>query len=391
MPRPFDADNHYYETADCFTRFIEPKHKDLAIHWTEVDGKKELLIGDKPYSFLKNADFETVSAAGSLARSLRKGDHRVEADGDTTIVTPKEYTTDRDGRVALIEEQGLDGAVLLPTLAITVEHFMKDDPVQTYANLRAFNSWVDDQWGFAYKDRIFGVPLLSLLDLDMAVEELERVLKMGARAIHLRPGPQAGKSPADPIFDPFWARLDEARVPVAFHIAESGYNEMFSVKWGEAPNPTSHRQSAFQWTNFFGDRPMIDTVSSMIFYNLFSRFPNVKVMSIENGSLWVSYVIKAMDKMKGMGRNGPWPGGYLKGKPSEVFKRHFYVAPYFEEDLVALSDLIGPDHVLFGSDFPHMEGLASPLEFRESIVALPEYQQEDIMCNNIRTVLGMAA
>lgn len=390
--RPIDADNHYYETDDCFTRFMEPKYRHLAAQWKDIDGEKVFCIGDRPHTFLKPTYpmFERVSAAGALAAALRKGDHRADAGDETSIETPAAYTTDRDARVELIHSQGLDGAIILPTLGVTVEHFMRNDPIQTFANLRAFNSWIDDQWGFNYKDTIYGVPLLSLLDIDLAVEELDRVLKMGAKAVHLRPGPQGGKSPADPSFDAFWSRVNEAGIPVAFHISESSYNEMFSVAWGEDPNPRSHRQSAFQWTNFFGDRPMIDTISSMIFMNFFERFPRVNAMSIENGSLWVPYLVKAMDKMKGMGRNGPWPGGYVKGKPSLIFKRHVFVSPYFEEDVIALADLIGHSQILFGSDYPHMEGLASPLDFQESIQGLPIDQQEDIMQNNIRRVLGTA-
>ena len=115
--------------------------------------------------------------------------------------------------------------VLFPTLAVCVEHFMKENPERTYLNVRAFNRWLDEDWGFGTGGRIYGVPLMSLLDVDAAVAELEWVLDRGARFIHLRPGPQGGHNPADPIFDPFWERVNEAAHNVAFHISESGYNE----------------------------------------------------------------------------------------------------------------------------------------------------------------------
>jgi len=73
---------------------------------------------------------------------------------------------------------------------------------------------------------------------------------------------------------------------VAFHIGESGYNELFSTAWGERANPPSHEQSAFQWASFYGDRPIMDTVAALTLHNLFGRFPNVRIASIENGSLW---------------------------------------------------------------------------------------------------------
>lgn len=386
----FDVDTHYYEPADCFTRHIEPKHRDLAIHWREDAGQRQLFVGNKPYTFVKDPTFSFVEKPGNLAEMLRQGIHALEGGGDK-VPPPPEFVVDRDRRVQVLDQQGIAGSLMFPTLAVTVEHFMRHDPVQTFANVSSFNRWLDEDWGFNYKNRIYGVPLLSLLDLDLAVAELDRVLKAGARAVHLMPGPQGRRSPADPYFDPFWARINEARVPVALHISESGYNELFSTAWGEEANPTSHEQSAFQWTNFFGDRPMMDTVASMIYMNLFGKFPNVNVFSVENGSLWVNYLLKAMDKMKGMGRNGPWPGGYVKGRPSEVFKRHVFVSPYFEEDFDPLADLIGWDQVLFGSDYPHSEGLANPLDFRDDLMHIPLETRAKVMGGNARRLLRLDA
>jgi predicted TIM-barrel fold metal-dependent hydrolase len=264
---------------------------------------------------------------------------------------------------------------------------MKDDVEQTYANLRAFNRWLDEDWGFAYRDRIFAPPLISLLDVDRALEDLEWALARGTRAIHLRPGPVAGRSPADPHFDRFWALADEARVLVACHISESGYNEMLSVHWGEQANPPSQGQSAFQWTNCYGDRPIMDTISSLIFGNLFGRFENLRLLSVENGSIWVSYLLQAMDKMGGMGRNGPWIGGRIREKPSLIFRRHVYVSPFHSEDIPALVDTIGASQILFGSDFPHQECIVPPAAFAEALDTLPPDQVRRIMRENTRELL----
>ncbi len=377
----FDADNHYYESTDCFTRYIEPGYRDKAIALREIEpGRRQLFIGDKPFTFLAGEGFAgaKVAKAGSLREMLRTMKTGVTADSATSEPMQPAYQN-RDARLAKMDEQGIESALMFPTLAVCVEHFMKDDVEQMYANFHAFNRWLDDDWGFNYRDRIFAPPLLSLLDRDRAVEELEYVLARGARIVALRPGPAFGRSPADPYFDRFWSILNEARVPVAFHIAESGYNETMSVHWGEEENPSSHRQSAFQWSCFYGDRPIIDTVAAMIFHNLFGRFPNVNVLSVENGSLWVPYAMSVMDKMKGMGRNGPWIGGYVKGRPSEVLKQRVFVSPYHEEDIPALIDHMGVSQVLFGSDYPHPEGLAQPADFAESI--------PDLSANELRMVM----
>jgi predicted TIM-barrel fold metal-dependent hydrolase len=138
----------------------------------------------------------------------------------------------------------------------------------------------------------------------------------------------------------------------------------------------------------YGDRPIMDTISSLVFYNLFGRFPNLRVLSVENGSLWVPYLMKAMDKMKGMGRGGPWPGGYVSGRASEVLKRHVFVSPYHEEDIVALAELLGPKQVLFGSDFPHPEGLAEPADFAGLLDGLDAASVDDIMGGNLERLLS---
>jgi predicted TIM-barrel fold metal-dependent hydrolase len=384
----YDADNHYYEPSDCFTRHIDPGFRDRAVRIvTDAGGVEQVFIGERPFTFLADPFRDRWVKPGALREMLRNmssGDFK-----ESSAVEPLQPAyRDRDARLALMDEQGVEACLVLPTVGVCVEHFMKDDVPLTYANLRAFNRWLEDDWGFAYRNRIFAPPLLSLLDLDLAIAELDDVLARGARVVHLRPGPHAGRSPADPYFDPFWARIQEAGVAVAFHIAESGYNELFSVAWGETANPQSHHQSAFQWTCFYGDRPIMETVAALILHNLFGRFPGINVLSLENGSLWVPYLLKALDKMKGMGRNGPWIGGYVEGRPSDIFRRHVFVSPYHEEDLVALTNLIGAEHVLFGSDFPHAEGMAEPAEFADHLVGLDDGSIRRIMRENTRELLG---
>jgi hypothetical protein len=193
--RLFDADNHYYEPRDAFTRHIEARYRDQAVHVVEVDGKDAIFVGDRPFTFLApyyrsvaapgslREMLRTLSASGSIAETAR--DHPIQP----------EYV-DRSARLAVMDEQGVESCLMLPSLGVCVEHCMKHDVGQTYANLRAFNRWLEEDWGFGTDGRVFGVPLLSLLDVDEAVTELERVRDAGARIVHLRPGPVAGRSPA---------------------------------------------------------------------------------------------------------------------------------------------------------------------------------------------------
>ena len=388
--RLIDADNHYYESRDCFTRCIEPGYRERTVRVAPGDGGRDVvLVGDRPFTFLDDPFSERKVKPGALRELLRTmGTGSVPQSGAVEPVQPAYL--EREPRLARMDAQGLQAAVLFPTLGVCVEHFLQDDPGLLDASFRAFNRWLAEDWGFAYRGRIFAAPMLSLRDVDRAVVELDRVLGAGARVIGLRPGPAYGRSPADPHFDPFWARVNEARVVVAFHIGESGYNEMLGPFWGEEPNPSSHRQSAFQWASFYGDRPIMDTFSALVLHNLFGRFPNVRCLSVENGSLWVAYLLKVMDKMYGMGRNGPCLGGRLTERPSEVFKRHVYVSPYHEEDIVALAGVLGAQRVVFGSDYPHPEGLAEPADFAAALAPLDPAARECILSGNTAALLGDA-
>jgi predicted TIM-barrel fold metal-dependent hydrolase len=77
----------------------------------------------------------------------------------------------------------------------------------------------------------------------------------------------------------------------------------------------------------------------------------------------------------------------VKGKPSELFKQNIWVAPYHEEDISGLIDLIGAEHVLFGSDFPHAEGLANPADFVESISDRSDEEIRRVMRENARGII----
>jgi predicted TIM-barrel fold metal-dependent hydrolase len=388
-----DADNHYYEPRDAFTRHIQSEFKDRAVRPVRTtEGVEQIFVGERLYTYT-GPQYDHAPIPGSLRTMLRqfsRGEIEGFFDEKGQTEMRSEYQH-REPRLQLMDAQGLDRCIMFPTLAVCVEHFLKDDVDLTYANVAAFNRWVEDDWGFAYEGRIFAAAYMSLLDLDKAIAELESLIRRGVRVLCLRPGPQGRRSVADPYFDPFWARVAHAGLLTTFHSSESGYNEMFSVFWGEEANPQSHRQSAFQWTNFFGDRPIMDTLSALVLHNLFGRHPTLRVATVENGSLWVQYLLKAMDKMVGMGRFGSWLGGEIEGKPSQIFKEHIYVSPFHEEPLLDLVGVLGPERVLFGSDFPHAEGLANPADFVHGLEGLPQDHIDLIMGGNLAALLECPA
>jgi predicted TIM-barrel fold metal-dependent hydrolase len=93
-----------------------------------------------------------------------------------------------------------------------------------------------------------------------------------------------------------------------------------------------------------------------------------------------------------MGRRGEWIGGKPEGRPSDIFRRHFSISPFFEEDHQQLLDLLGPEAIIFGSDWPHPEGLAAPIEYLESLPhSTPQNHVRMIMRDNARRLVGLPA
>jgi hypothetical protein len=86
---------------------------------------------------------------------------------------------DRDARIELMDQQGIEACAMFST-AVSTEHRIEEAEV-LYAHLRALNRWVEDEWGYAYQDRIFCPASISLRDLDMAIAELDRVIRERAR------------------------------------------------------------------------------------------------------------------------------------------------------------------------------------------------------------------
>jgi predicted TIM-barrel fold metal-dependent hydrolase len=306
---------------------------------------------------------------------------------DTSAFPPM---TQREPRLALLDDQGLAAAVMLPTLAVCVEHELHDDPAASAANLRAFNRWIEDDWGYAHGGRLFAVPMLSLLDVAFAVEELERVLALGARAVHLKPGPVYGRSPADPAFDGFWARAAEAGIPVVFHTGDTGYHELYASQWGEPPRSPTHRTSMLQHAIAGVDRAASDTIAALILHNLFGRFPTLSVATVELGASWVPALVDHLDKAFRSAGHRATLGGALTDHPVELLRRHVHVCPFPEDDVAALVGLVGVERVLFGSDWPHPEGLPEPLDFVGLLDGLTEADRQAVLRGNASRLLRLS-
>jgi predicted TIM-barrel fold metal-dependent hydrolase len=386
----FDCDTHCYETRDAFTRYLPAEYLDRAITPVRnAAGQETLLAGRRVATFNseQGLGYDLAYRPGTLKEMLKQ----MASGNPDEAYEPQPMLPEfleRTPRLTQMESQGVDRCVLFPAGgALAAEHYVADTDA-LYANLRSFNRWYDETWGFNYQDRIYATALLSLRDLERSVAVTEEILAMGAKVVLLPTGPAYGRSPGDPYFDAIWSRLDEAGVTVAFHIMPFWYFDAMSPAWGHTADPAAWHMSAWQWMNVYGERPIVDTISSLVFDNIFGRFPNLRVLIAEHGASWVPHTLTHMDKSRGMGRNGPWIGGKLEDRPSRIFKEFVRVAPYPEDDIPWIVDNLGGDDacLVMGSDFPHAEGIAEPADFAKLLDPLDEVTKRRIMRGNAETL-----
>ena len=381
----FDCDHHYYEAEDAFIRHIDPAMMQRAMQWVNVNGKKRLMVGGKINRFIPNPTFDPIARPGCLDDYFRGkvsvSDMR-DAFGELEPLSERPEYRDRDAKIDLLTKQNLDGCLLFPTLGVGMESALENDLPALQAAFSAFNRWLSEDWGFSYQERLFAAPYITLSNVQHAIAELEFALDNDARVINLRASAvtteDGQKNPADTDFDDFWSRVNEAGITVAFHAGDAAYDFMFA-HWGLSTEFEAFRYDPLKRLLNYSN--IADTVAALISGGLFSRFPNIRVCTIENGSDWVSGLIRRFSKAFKQ-------AGYAFAEdPIKTFQNHIWVAPYYEDDLMELRELIGVEHILFGSDFPHAEGLATPMNFLEDLGGFSSMEVEQIMSRNGRELV----
>jgi len=382
----FDADNHLYETRDSLTKFLPERYQGV-IDYVEVRGRTKIVVRGQISNYIPNPTFDVVARPGTMEDYFRHGNpegkDRRAMFGEPMRSIPA--FRGPEARLELMDEQGLDRALMFPTLASLVEERLRDDPEAIHAVIHALNQWIHEDWGFEHKGRIFTTPVITLPIVERAIEELEWVVERGAKVVLIRPAPVPGyrgpRSFGLPEFDPFWKRVVELDVLVTMHASDSGY-ERYTNDWmGNGSEMLPFQPQAFRMLS--GWRPVEDAVSALICHGALSRFPTLKVAMIENGSSWVAPLLKNLaDVYKKM------PQDFLED-PVMVFKRQIHISPFWEDDLGALAELIGVERVLFGSDFPHPEGLADPSSYVDELEGLPEETVRKIMGGNLARLMNV--
>jgi predicted TIM-barrel fold metal-dependent hydrolase len=385
----YDADNHLYETEDAFTRHLPESHRNL-FRFVEIRGRKKLVVRDTITEFIPNPTFEVVARPGAhmafYGGANDDGKTLRELTGEPMRSIPA--FRQPEPRLELLDEQGIHASLMFPTLASLIEERLLDDPDLTQIALRAFNEWLHDEWTYDYEGRIFATPVVNPCVLEDGIAELERIIERGAKAVLMRPAPVSGlrgtRSPFLPEFDPFWARIQEAGLVVALHASDSGYQRYLNTWEGQAGNEyVAFRPQTFAAVSDDG-RAIQDALASAICHGMLTRFPEVRLLSVENGGSWVAHLVRNLEiAYKKMPNEFP-------EHPRDVFQRNVWVNPFWEDSVTGLVELLGSERVCFGSDYPHPEGLDDPVGWHEEVGDLPPADVERIMSTNLKALLAAA-
>jgi predicted TIM-barrel fold metal-dependent hydrolase len=383
----YDADHHLYEPEEAFSRHLPHRFK-RDFYFVDVEGRRKLVIAGMLSEYIPNPTFAVVAAPGSHVKWYRaenpEGKTLRELSGKP--MRPPETWRTGEGRIALLDEQGLYAALVFPTLASAIEERLGARGEATAALFHSLNQWTVDEWGFAREGRLFSVPFISLTHVDLALAELDFVIRSGARTVAIRPAPvpdvRGSRSFGFPEYDPFWARVADAGIFVCLHASDSGYDRI--TQWwtgGQNNELLAFERNPFKAMVDLLGRAISDSIAALICHGVFDRHPGVRVAAIENGADWVAPLLTRLDRA-----HGQMPQAF-KTHPRAQFERHVYVAPFYEDDVDALRGQMPIERMLFGSDFPHPEGAAEPLDYLDEFRSYAPDEIEKVFSTNLKKLL----
>ena len=367
-PVVVDMDSHVLEPPDLWDEYIEPRYRDRSIQVRKnANGIEELIVDNK--SLLQ----------GRLA-VLGGVDHQA---GELFMKPEIPYlegcplaSYDTDARIALLDEWGVDAGVVFPTIGILWDK--PDDPDLAMAYARAYNNW---QWDFASPalNRIIPIAQIPLYDVDLALEELRRCLKLGFKGMFLAPEPVGGKRPSHPDFDPLWQEMVAADLPVCIHLIvrfNRAVNLSMTQWWDSEKEPMN---TVFSFA-LGGTMQLMPATAALICDGLFDRFPKLKVAIVESGAGYASYLMDRLDeKYDRFGSFAP-----IKRKPSEYMRENFwFVMDPSERSIDTQCDLLGEEHFLWGSDYPHIDSHANAVEeVHAALAPMSEHRRNLVLGKN---------
>jgi predicted TIM-barrel fold metal-dependent hydrolase len=365
-----DADGHILEPLNLWTDYIEPKYRDRAPRLvTNNHGRQQLQVDA---ALLGSAE-RGLGAIGAIGAR----DGHVIADGF-------EYSQGRAGgfdphkRIPDMDMDGIDAAFLYPSIGLFVGGIQ--DPGLAGATCRAYNRWLAD-YCKPYPDRLFGVAMLPMQDVDQAIKEMTFARKdLGFRAGFLRPNPYNGRLIHDPAYEPFWNAAEELDFAIGFHEGASPGMPQVGVdrfNGRGAQHIISHTME------------MMLAALSMIWGGVCERHPKLRVGFLESGGGWIAPWLDRMDRHfddQGFNDSG------LKTRPSEIFKKQCWISfEPVEGCLHALADYVGPNKIMWATDYPHPDGFfpGAPKMIQKQLDGLSEETKRGVMAGGAMGFYGL--
>ena len=333
-----DADTHVVEPYDLWTSRISVKRwGDLVPHILRdsESGKDMWVAGDTP-----------LGLAGAPAQA---GYSQYPPDCPPTLMDADPATWDPNHRLKRMDQAGVYAQILYPNVAGmgTGNFSAMQDPELMLACVRAYNDFLTD-FASTAPNRFIPISALPFWDIQTTLEEMQRCVEMGHRGVIFSAQPESWGQPwlTDPHWNPIWAQAQEMSLPINFHIA-SGPIDLAAYE-GNGRHANYARLATLL---FMGNaRAIVDVIIGGICH----RFPALNFVSVESGVSWIPFVLQALDwQWRNFGAHLEHPDFDLL--PSEYFRRQVYGCFWFErgESLRAALDCLGPDNILYESDFPH--------------------------------------
>ncbi len=334
--RAIDTDTHITEPPDLWTsRVSTKKWGDAVPHVKKVDGRDVWRIRDQ--------------MVGSPGFTTMAGFNGSPPEGPMGYDDILSSSFDAKQRLAHMDAEGIHAQVLYPNVGgFGSGGFLKlKEPELMLECVRAYNDFLVE-WCSADPNRLIPVAAMPFWDIGECVKEVERAVSIGHRAVLAASKPQDFGYPsvASPHWNPFWAAVQDAGVPISFHIGGGDLSDLFVDKDGLGVRANFGRVSSMIFMQ------NVTCLADLIFGGVCHRFPKLDFVSVESGVGWIPSYLEAADwQFIGSQTRKEHPEYDLL--PSEYFKRQIYGCFWFESD--GLKDAIAhmPDNIMWETDFPH--------------------------------------
>lgn len=274
-------------------------------------------------------------------------------------------------RLADMDVEGIDAAVLYPTLGLYAWGI--EDAEAAVAVARAYNDWLA-AYCSADRTRMFGAAMLPMQDPAAAARELRRASgELGLPAAFVRPNPCRGRSIADRSYDVVWEAAEELGVAIGLH---EGSSVTLKTLGDDRPfNPLILHAVSHPFEQMLA-------CAQLIVFGVMERHPGVRFVFLESNGGWAPFWIQRLEEqIHGFGEYCP----DMRLRPGEYFARQCWISFEIDEaTLPALAPILGPDRIVWGSDYPHHDATfpGATKELRETIAPLAQDVQAKILGTN---------